>query len=170
MIVKFDQNDVEFVRDWATRLDAYKRQNNIKDKNFFIDKCSETTAMGLFGELACARYFDVEVNLDFTKAGDDGNDLKAWGLKWQIKTSSIRKLIFNGIADFKSDAAILVHSLSQRQNIYEQPHFHLLGGISKERFIKQHYTHDFGYGMRAVCDLDDLTPLETIKSFCKVSA
>ena len=48
MIVKFDQDDVEFVRDWATRLDAYKRQNNIKDKNFFIDKCSETTAMGLF--------------------------------------------------------------------------------------------------------------------------
>ena len=40
MIVKFDQNDVEFVRDWATRLDAYKRQNNIKDKNFFIDKCN----------------------------------------------------------------------------------------------------------------------------------
>jgi len=170
MIVKFDQNDVEFVRDWATRLDAYKRQNNIKDKNFFIDKCSETTAMGLFGELACARYFDVETNLDFTKGGDDGNDLKAWGLRWQIKTSSIRKLIFNGIEDFKSDAAILVHSLSQRQNIYEQPHFHLLGGISKERFIKQHHTHDFGYGMRAVCDLNELTPLETIKRFCKVSA
>jgi hypothetical protein len=48
-----------------------------------------------FGELACARYLDAELNLDFTKGGDDGNDLEAWGLKWQIKTSSIRKLIFN---------------------------------------------------------------------------
>jgi hypothetical protein len=87
-------------------------------------------------------------------------------LKWQIKTSSIRKLIFNGIQDFKSDAAILVHSLSHRENIYEQPHFHILGGISKARFEKQHYKHDFGYGMRAVCDLDQLTALDTIKVMC----
>ena len=167
MIVKFDQDDVEFVRDWATRLDAYKRQNNIKDKNFFIDKCSETTAMGLFGELACARYFDVETNLDFTKGGDDGNDLKAWGLKWQIKTSSIRKLIFNSLDEFTSDAAILVHLISSKKQMFELPHFHVLGGISQKRFIKQHYTHDFGYGMRAVCDLDQLTGLNTIKEKCK---
>ena len=167
MIVKFDQDDVEFVRAWSQSCKAKKTQ----DKKIDATQTDEfVSSMGKFGEIAAGRVLGAFPNFDITIGGDGGNDLKAWGLTWQIKTSSIRKLIFNSLDEFTSDAAILVHLLSSKEKMYEIPHFHVLGGISKERFIKQHHTHDFGYGMRAVCDLDQLTPLETIKSFCKVSA
>jgi hypothetical protein len=59
------------------------------------------SAMGLFGEIAAgARYWALCLTLDFTVGGDGGDDLEAWGLTWQIKTSSMSKLIFNGLDDF----------------------------------------------------------------------
>jgi len=170
MIVKFDQDDVEFVRDWAKQLETYKTANGCAFINFLEYSNEVIECMGKFGEMAAARALNTYPNFDITQKGDNGIDLEAWGLTWQVKTSNIRKLIFNSVDEFVSDAAVLVYLLTSKEKMYEIPHFHVLGGISKARFIKQHYTHDFGYGMRVVCDLDQLTPLETIKMVCKVSA
>ena len=167
MIVKFDQDDVEFVRAWSKTCNAQKTL----DKKIDATQTDEfICCMGKFGEIAAGRALDAYPNFNITVGGDGGNDLEAWGLTWQIKTSSIRKLIFNSLDEFTSDAAILVHLISNKKQMFELPHFHVLGGISQKRFIKQHYTHDFGYGMRVVCDLDQLTALDTIKTVCQVSA
>lgn len=167
MIVKFDEDDVEFVRAWAQACNAKKTQ----DKKIDATQTDEfVSCMGKFGEIAAGRALGTFPNFDITVGGDGGNDLEAWGLTWQIKTSSIRKLIFNSLDEFSSDAAILVHLISGKEKMFELPHFHVLGGISKTKFEKQHYKHDFGYGMRAVCDLDHLTALDTIKAACGVSA
>ena len=163
MIVKFDQDDVEFVQTWAKACNAQKTQ----DKKIDLTQSDEFVAcMGKFGEIAAGRALDAYPNFDIMVGGDGGNDLKAWGLTWQVKTSSIRKLIFNSVDEFVSDAAILVHLLTGKENMFALPHFHVLGAISRNRFNKQHYNHDFGYGMRAVCDLDQLTGLQTIKEKC----
>ena len=165
MIVKFDQDDVEFVQAWARACNAQKTQ----DKKIDVTQTDEfVSCMGKFGEIAAGRALDAYPNFDITVGGDGGNDLKAWGMTWQVKTSSIRKLIFNSVDEFVSDAAVLVHLLSSKGSMFAVPHFHVLGGISRSRFEKQHYKHDFGYGMRAVCDLDQLTGLNTIKEKCKV--
>ena len=167
MIVKFDQDDVEFVRDWAIQLETYKTANGCAFINFLEYSNEVIECMGKFGEMAAARALNTYPNFDITKEGDNGIDLNAWGLTWQVKTSNIRKLIFNSLDEFVSDAAVLVHLLSSKESMFEVPHFQVLGGISRSRFEKQHYKHDFGYGMRAVCDLDQLTGLNTIKEKCK---
>ena len=166
MIVKFDQDDVEFVRDWAKQLETYKNANGCAFINFLEYSNEIIECMGKFGEMAAGRALNAYPNFDITKEGDNGTDLNAWGMTWQVKTSNIRKLIFNSLDEFVSDAAVLVHLLSSKESMFELPHFHVLGGISRSRFEKQHYKHDFGYGMRAVCDLDQLTGLNTIKAKC----
>lgn len=167
MIVKFDQDDVEFVRAWVKACDIEKTQRKKIDATQTDEFVS---CMGKFGEIAAGRALGAFPNFDITIGGDGGNDLEAWGLTWQIKTSSIKKLIFNNLDEFFSDAAILVHLISGKEKMFELPHFHVLGGISKTKFKKHYYKHDFGYGMRAVCDREHLTALDQIKAACRVSA
>jgi hypothetical protein len=164
MRVEFLQHEVDEVLYWAQEIEDVKRTNNVRNKKFDVNNTDVGVhAIGMLGELAAGRVLGAQPDWDIYLAGDDGNDMTAWGLTWQIKTSSMRKLIFNHETDFVTDAAILVHHLAPKHKVFEQPVFNVVGGISKSRFLKLYYEHNFGYGIRLVVEGDDLTDMENIK-------
>jgi hypothetical protein len=164
MIVEFLSHEVDEVLYWAQEIEDVKRTNNVRNKKFDVNNTDVGVhAIGMLGELAAGRVLGAQPDWEIYLDGDDGNDMTAWGLTWQIKTSSMRKLIFNHDSDFITDAAVLVHHLASKQKVFENPVFDVVGGISRARFARLCYGHDFGYGVRLVVDGDDLTDMMTIK-------
>jgi hypothetical protein len=164
MRVEFLPHEVDEVLYWAQEIEDVKRTNNVRNKKFDVNNTDVGVhAIGMLGELAAGRVLGAQPDWAIYLAGDDGNDMTAWGLTWQIKTSSMRKLIFNHESDFITDAAVLVHHIAPKQRVFEQPVFDVVGGISRTRFMALCFEHDFGYGVRLVVDGDDLTSMETIK-------
>jgi hypothetical protein len=163
MILTFMPDEVQAVRNWAKGYTAYKDAMGCKTK-LFADYSHETLlCMGKFGECAASVITGATVNWDIQKQGDGGNDLHAYGLDWQVKTSTLHKLIFLNLDEFSSDGAILVNLLSTKEKMFDCPSFEVMGGISKNKFSKVHYENDFGYGARVACDAKSLTPLDKIK-------
>ena len=164
MRVEFLPHEVEEVLSWAKKIEEVKRSNNIRNKKFDVNNTDVGVhAIGMLGELAAGRIFSVDPDWGIYLSGDNGMDMFAWGLSWQIKTSSMRKLIFNSEKDFVSDGAVLVHHLASKQKVFDTPIFDVVGGISRKRFLNLYYEHDFGYGTRLVVDSDVLVDLEKIK-------
>jgi len=164
MIVEFLSHEVDEVLYWAQEIEDVKRTNNVRNKKFDVNNTDVGVhAIGMLGELAAGRVLGAQPDWAIYLSGDDGNDMTAWGLTWQIKTSSMRKLIFNHESDFITDAAVLVHHIAPKQRVFEQPVFDVVGGISRTRFMALCFEHDFGYGVRLVVDGDDLTSMKTIK-------
>jgi hypothetical protein len=164
MIVEFLSHEVDEVLYWAQEIEDVKRTNNVRNKKFDVNNTDVGVhAIGMLGELAAGRVLGAQPDWEIYLDGDDGNDMTAWGLTWQVKTSSMRKLIFNHESDFITDAAVLVHHLASKHKVFENPVFDVVGGISRARFMGLCYGHDFGYGVRLVVDGDDLTDMMTIK-------
>lgn len=166
MIYSFTTDEIDFVRQHSEFQYKVKRSNTkIVDKSFFkgAEKSIETAAMGLLGEFAACKFIGGKPDLAIHGGGGAEYDAIWLGKTWQIKTSVIRKLIFNDLNDFATFGAILVHLLTPRSEIFVDPKFHVLGGISKTRFIKTFYNYDFGNGNRVVCDYTDLTALDHIE-------
>ena len=161
----FTAAEIEFVHNWAVTKDAYKDKCGVANGNHqkATEKNNETSAMGLFGELAVCKLLGGTPDLDIYPGGGSQHDLNWLNLTWQIKTSVEPKLIFNNLNHFASYGAILVHLLTPKKDIFLDPIFEVWGGISKTRFVKRHYLDDFGYGCRVVCDYVDVTPLEDIE-------
>ena len=164
VIVTFLPHEVEEVLDWAQEIENIKRINNVRNKKFDLNNSDVGVhAIGMLGELAAGQILGVQPDWEIYLSGDGGNDMSAWGLSWQIKTSSMRKLIFNSENDFVTDAAILVHHLSPKHQVFDNPVFDVVGAISRSRFFKLCYEHNFGYGFRLVVDADCLTDLEVVR-------
>jgi hypothetical protein len=164
MRVEFLPHEVDEVLCWAQEIEDVKRTNNVRNKKFDVNNTDVGVhAIGMLGELAAGRVLGAQPDWEIYLDGDDGNDMTAWGLTWQIKTSSMRKLIFNHATDFVTDAAILVHHAASKQKVFEYPVFDVVGGISRSRFMKLHYQYDFGYGVRLVVEGEDLTDMELIR-------
>ena len=164
MRVEFLPHEVAEVLYWAQEIEDVKRSNNVRNKKFDVNNTDVGVhAIGMLGELAAGRVLGAQPDWEIYLDGDDGNDMTAWGLTWQIKTSSMRKLIFNSEKDFVSDGAVLVHHLASKQKVFDTPIFDVVGGISRKRFLNLYYEHDFGYGTRLVVDSDVLVDLEKIK-------
>jgi hypothetical protein len=164
MRVEFLPHEVDEVLYWAQEIEDVKRSNNVRNKKFDVNNTDVGVhAIGMLGELAAGRVLGAQPDWEIYLSGDDGNDMTAWGLTWQVKTSSMRKLIFNYESDFVTDAAVLVHHHASKHKVFEHPVFEVVGGISRKRFMALYYEHDFGYGVRLVVDADDLIGMETIK-------
>jgi hypothetical protein len=110
---------------------------------------------GLLGEYAVARSINAKVDTALMIAGDGGTDMVLNGNTIQIKTNMMpeKVLIFNQLEHFKTDWAILcsIESASAVQ---------IHGFISKGKFVKNFYRHDWGYGNRFCVKADVLAPIE----------
>jgi hypothetical protein len=164
VIISFLPHEVDQVLDWAKEIENIKRTNNVRNKKFDINNSDVGVhAIGMLGELAAGRILGVEPDWEIYLSGDNGNDMSAWGMSWQIKTSSMRKLIFNSMKDFITDGAILVHHLASKYEVFDNPTFDVVGAISHTKFVGLCYEHDFGYGSRLVVDADCLTDLLVVR-------
>lgn len=110
---------------------------------------------GLLGEYAVARSINAKVDTALMIAGDGGTDMVLNGNTIQIKTNMMpeKVLIFNQLEHFKTDWAILC-------SIESASAVSIHGFISKSKFDKTYYRHDWGYGNRYCVKADALAPIE----------
>lgn len=163
MIYTLTTSEIAAAHQWVAEKLHIKATHDIRDKKFDRTNTSEGVSLiGMMGEIAGCKALGAQPNLSVMIGGDDGFDCEAHGLLWQIKTSSLRALIFNSVDDFVADVALLVHHLADKEAVGDDPRFEIIGGVSRKRFMKQHFQHDYGYGMRLVMNADALTPIQKL--------
>ena len=163
MIYTLTTSEVAAAHDWVARKLWVKDEYAVRDKKFDRTNSSHGVSLiGIMGEIAGCRALRTEPNLEVWIGGDDGRDCQAFGLSWQIKTSSLRALILNSADDFVADAALLVRHLAGKHEVADDPTFEIIGGVSRKRFLREHFLHNYGYGERLVMNADALTPLQKL--------
>jgi len=163
MIYRLTDTEIAAAHQWVADKLRIKQAHDIRDKKFDRTNSSQGVSLiGIMGEIAGCRALNTEPNLAVMIGGDDGTDCDAYGLSWQIKTSSLRALIFNAEQDFVADAALLVRHLADKYSVADNPTFEIIGGVSRKRFMREHFEHDYGYGARLVMNANDLTALDKL--------
>lgn len=163
MIYALTMEEVAAAHQWVSEKLRIKATHDIRDKKFDRTNTSQGVSLiGIMGEIAGCNALNTQPNLEVMIGGDDGFDCVAYGLTWQIKTSSLRALIFNSADDFTADAALLVKHLADKHDVPDDPRFEIIGGVSRKRFLRECGEHNYGYGMRLVMPADELTAVETL--------
>lgn len=146
------------------RVRENKKQYEVTDKKFDKNNSSySVNLMGRLGEVACGKVLGLRVDETITPSGDNGHDLiSAMGKNIQVKTSTLSQLIFNAPELFVSDVAVLVKFYGDKQLPHVDSKFEVLGWVTRESFLANHYLHDYGYGTRLVMDADQLRPMEEL--------
>ena len=134
-----------------------KQEHNVIDKKFDSKNTSwAVNLMGYLGEKAVAKVYEVAVDDRVLTGGDEGYDLVINNKTVQIKTTTTNQLIFNSKELFSADYAILVTLVGDRTQPHIDSHFIIWGDISKNKFNEVCFEKDFGYGIRYVCNMEDL--------------
>ena len=117
--VELSEDQIKYTRGWVEMKRAEKLRSQSKD--LWYDEHSDSLTvdlMGRLGEIAAAEAFGLDwtEDLDWTisAGGDSGIDFNAYGLDWDVKTSTLPYLIFNSPRHFKSRAAVLVQLIGDR--------------------------------------------------------
>jgi len=164
VIVELPADVVSCVVEWARMVQKFKQANGAQDKWFDESSTSlDVMVTGKLGEVVIGRALGCVPSFAVSLGGDGGCDLDAWGLRWQVKTSSLTELIFNDENDFTADVAVLVTHLARKDQVAADPRFKILGGISRSKFMRHHGVKDFGYGNRLTVNANNLTDLDFIK-------
>jgi len=134
-----------------------KQEHNVIDKKFDSKNTSwAVNLMGYLGEKAAAKVYKVAIDDRVLTGGDEGYDLVINNKTVQVKTTTTNQLIFNSKELFSADYAILVTLVGDRTQPHIDSHFIVWGDISKDKFIDVCFEKDFGYGIRYVCNMEDL--------------
>lgn len=134
-----------------------KQEHNVVDKKFDSKNTSwAVNLMGYLGEKAVAKVYEVAVDDRVLTGGDEGYDLVINNKTVQIKTTTTNQLIFNSKELFSADYAILVTLVGDRTQPHINSHFIIWGDISKDKFNDVCFEKDFGYGIRYVCNIENL--------------
>jgi len=163
--------DIELTEDeimdalrFVHRVRENKKQYEVVDKKFDKNNSSySVNLMGQLGEVACGKGLGLEVDRSISPSGDNGHDLStSLGKNIQVKTSTLDKLIFNAPELFVSDYAVLVQFFGDKQIPHVDSKFTIVGWVTRELFLANHYKHDYGYGIRLVMDANQLLPMEDL--------
>lgn len=119
--------------------------------------------IGYMGEAAVCHILGKDFQVDVSKFGDDGHDLRYCGYSMQIKTKSRdygekNTLYVNSIDDVKSDILVGVA-------ITGPASVRVFGAITKDKFKRFMYTRSFGYGDRDCVDQKDLSSVQQMMEF-----
>ena len=165
IFVTLDAEDVQQTLDFIKRMREDKVAHNVVDKMFDINNTSEgINIIGHLGEMAVGKVLDIPVDMEVRTGGDDGHDMHYLGNTVQVKTSTLKSLIFNAPHLFKSDLAVLVQFIgADKRKAEEDPRFIIWGWMSREDFLAKHYLHNYGYGDRLVVDFEHLLPLDMVE-------
>jgi hypothetical protein len=119
--------------------------------------------IGYMGEAAVCHILGKEFQVDVSKYGDDGHDLRYCGFSMQIKTISRdygekNTLYVNAIDEVKSDILVGVA-------ITGPASVRVYGAITKDKFKRHMYSRNFGYGDRDCVDQQDLPSVQKMMEF-----
>jgi len=156
--VYLTQDEINDCLNFVDAMRKDKQEHQVTDRKFDANNTSwAVNLMGHLGEKAVAKIYDVLVDDRVLTGGDSGHDLVINGKTVQVKTTITRQLIFNAKELFSADYAILVTLIGDRTQPHVNSHFIVWGDISKDRFLEICTEKDFGYGVRYVCNIDDLS-------------
>ena len=148
--------------DWTAAKQAFKAEHLVRDKWYDMHSSSEAVdLMGRLGEMAAVQAFGLDIdilNWEIGHAGDSGADFTAFGLTWDAKTSTRQELIFDDVAAFKAQAAVLVQMLGDRRHPIDGT-FRVGGVCSRARFLRECESHDYGHGTRLRLHSSRLVPV-----------
>jgi hypothetical protein len=162
--IELNEDEIMDALRFVHRVRENKKQYEVTDKKFDRNNSSySVNLMGQLGELACGKGLGLQVDRTITPSGDNGHDLvTALGKNIQVKTSTLPQLIFNAPELFVSDVAVLVQFFGDKQLPHVDSRFELVGWVTREVFLANHYKHDYGYGTRLVMDANQLQPIEVL--------
>jgi hypothetical protein len=156
--VYLSDTEIQDALNFVDAMRQDKKEYNVTDKKFDTNNTSwAVNLMGHLGEKAVAKIYNVSVDDRVLTGGDEGHDLVINGKTIQVKTTVTRQLIFNSKELFTADYAILVTLVGNRTQPHIDSHFIVWGDISRDRFLEVCYEKDYGYGVRYVCNTNDLS-------------
>lgn len=169
--VTLEDHEVQQTLEFVAAMREDKVAHKVRDKMFDRNNTSEgINIIGHLGEMAVGKILNIPIDMEVRTAGDDGNDTEYLGNTVQIKTSTLKSLIFNSAKLFKSDIAILVQFIgADKRQAEKDPRFVIWGWISREEFLETHYTKNYGYGERLVVDSEYLRALDEVEAKENVS-
>jgi hypothetical protein len=155
--VRLTPEEIESSLQFVDAMRKDKQEFNVTDKKFDANNTSwAVNLMGYLGELAAAKVYKTTTDDRVLTGGDAGHDLVIDGKTYQVKTTVTKELIFNSKELFTADYAILVTLIGDRTQPHINSRFVVWGDISRDKFLNVCYEKDFGYGVRYVCEIDDL--------------
>lgn len=155
--VSLTPEEIESSLQFVDAMRKDKQEFNVTDKKFDANNTSwAVNLMGYLGELAAAKVYKTTTDDRVLTGGDAGHDLVIDGKTYQVKTTVTKELIFNSKELFTADYAILVTLIGDRTQPHINSRFIVWGDISRDKFLDVCYEKDFGYGVRYVCEIDDL--------------
>jgi hypothetical protein len=155
--IKLTPEEIESSLQFVDAMRKDKQEFNVTDKKFDANNTSwAVNLMGYLGELAAAKVYKTTTDDRVLTGGDAGHDLVIDGKTYQVKTTVTKELIFNSKELFTADYAILVTLIGDRTQPHINSRFVVWGDISRDKFLNVCYEKDFGYGVRYVCEIDDL--------------
>lgn len=155
--VELTPEEIESSLQFVDAMRKDKQEFNVTDKKFDAKNTSwAVNLMGYLGELAAAKVYKTTTDDRVLTGGDAGHDLVIDGKTYQVKTTVTKELIFNSKELFTADYAILVTLVGDRTQPHINSRFIVWGDISRDKFFQVCYEKDFGYGVRYVCEIDDL--------------
>jgi hypothetical protein len=162
--IELNEDEIMDALRFVHRVRENKKLYEVTDKKFDRNNSSySVNLMGQLGELACGKGLGLQVDRTITPSGDNGHDLVTpLGKNIQVKTSTLPQLIFNAPELFVSDVAVLVQFFGDKQLPHVDSRFELVGWVTREVFLANHYKHDYGYGTRLVMDANQLQPIEVL--------
>lgn len=151
---------IEFI----DRVHADKTHYGVTDRKFDKGNTSiGVSQLGHMGEMAVGKVLGLPVDMEVRTQGDNGHDLTLGSTNIQVKTSTMRHLIFNAKHLFASDVAILCQFVgADKSHPGDDPRFKVWGWVSKDEFLENYYNMDYGYGNRLVLDVTDLYRLDLL--------
>lgn len=156
--IRLTQEEIDSSLAFVDAMRSDKKEHNVVDKKFDSKNTSwAVNLMGHLGEKAVAKVYEVAVDDRVLTGGDEGYDLVIKNKTVQVKTTITNQLIFNSKELFSADYAILVTLVGDRTQPHINSHFVVWGDISKDKFIDVCFEKDFGYGVRYVCNIEDLS-------------
>jgi hypothetical protein len=115
----------------------------------------DANIMGYKAEIAIARLFDIELPA-INVMTDGGVDLWLDNVAIDVKFTNkeFGPLIFDSMAKFKSDVAVLVGATSDPAVV------RINGAYTRTDFERHCYRKNFGHGERLVMEVKDIQPIE----------
>jgi len=149
--------EIQEALNFVAAMRSDKKGHNVTDKKFDLNNTSwAVNLMGHLGEKVVAKTYRIPVDNRILSGGDGGIDLRISDKTVQVKTSATNQLIFNSKNLFTADYAIFVTLVGERTQPHINSKFRIWGDITKEKFLDVCYEKDYGYGLRYVCNINNL--------------
>jgi len=168
--VIFSEEEIHKAISFIDKLTQDKITNKVYDQKFDRNNSSySVNLMGYLGEMAAAKVLGVNTDDKIRTHGDDGFDLELRGKTIQVKTSTLPELIFNRLNLFKADIGLLVQLEGDRRSPHKNAIYHVIGFISKNKFMNSYTVKNYGYGDRFVVDASKLSSIHRLIELTSVS-